>query len=43
MKKCPYCKTEIPADASKCMRCGEWVDGPGDARPTSHRASEVNV
>lgn len=23
---CPYCKSEIPDDAKKCMNCGEWLD-----------------
>jgi len=23
---CPFCKSEIPDDAKKCMKCGEWVD-----------------
>ena len=23
---CPYCKGEIPAGASKCQHCGEWLD-----------------
>lgn len=22
---CPYCKSEIPADALKCRHCGEWI------------------
>lgn len=23
---CPFCKSEIPDDAKKCMNCGEWLD-----------------
>ena len=23
---CPYCKSEIPDDAKKCMNCAEWLD-----------------
>jgi hypothetical protein len=25
MKECPYCKSKIMEDASKCPHCGEWV------------------
>ena len=25
MKNCPYCKSKIRKDASKCPHCGEWV------------------
>lgn len=25
MKTCPYCKQEIPADATRCHHCREWV------------------
>jgi len=25
-KICPYCREDIPADASKCKYCGEWLD-----------------
>ena len=28
MKTCPFCKSEIPADALKCKHCGEWVSAP---------------
>jgi len=23
---CPFCKSEIPDDARKCMNCGEWME-----------------
>lgn len=23
---CPFCRSEIPDDAKKCMNCGEWVN-----------------
>lgn len=25
MRKCPYCKADIPRDARKCRYCSEWV------------------
>jgi len=25
-KQCPYCKSDIPADAIKCKFCGEFVE-----------------
>jgi hypothetical protein len=28
MVKCPYCRTLIFRDASKCRQCGEWVHEP---------------
>jgi hypothetical protein len=27
MKTCPFCLADIPAEARKCMHCGEWVNG----------------
>jgi len=27
MKECPFCKSKIMKDASKCSHCGEWVNG----------------
>ena len=24
-KICPYCGSNIPANAKKCMNCGEWL------------------
>lgn len=29
MKECPHCKSEIPADATKCKYCGESVELSG--------------
>ena len=26
-KLCPFCRSEIDADAQKCPRCQEWLDG----------------
>jgi hypothetical protein len=26
-KQCPFCLSSIPAAATKCRNCGEWVDG----------------
>ena len=34
---CPYCKSEIPDDAKKCMNCGEWME---DAYKASKKESE---
>jgi len=28
MKDCPYCKSKIMKDASKCPNCGEWLIDP---------------
>jgi predicted amidophosphoribosyltransferase len=33
-KKCPHCQKKIPAKATKCSHCGEWVD----KRPKQRRA-----
>jgi hypothetical protein len=27
MKTCPFCLAEVPAEARKCMYCGEWLRG----------------
>jgi hypothetical protein len=38
-KKCPFCKEQIIADASKCKHCGEYLDTTvGDSRysPTNN-------
>lgn len=33
VKQCPYCLGEIPAEASKCQHCGEWVEAPPPQEP----------
>jgi uncharacterized membrane protein YvbJ len=42
MKRCPYCTAEIPAEAVKCMHCGEWVEGQGPA-PGQGKEQTLNV
>ncbi len=35
---CPFCKSEIPDDAKKCMNCGEWVD-PAYKKPLPEKGT----
>lgn len=46
MKRCPFCKGQVPDEALKCQHCGEWTDGRGGgARSELGRAAMrfVNV
>ncbi len=46
LQKCPYCLSEIPAEAKKCRHCGEWVNNriPSDStNPTPPAAPDNQV
>lgn len=36
---CPYCGSSIPANASKCKNCGEWINKK--MKPSEHNLAIV--
>ncbi|KZX15216.1 double zinc ribbon [Methanobrevibacter cuticularis] len=36
---CPYCGSSIPANASKCKNCGEWINK--SMKPSNHSLAIV--
>lgn len=41
-KICPYCGSEINAEAKKCRFCGSWLESPqAPVRPVSTAAPET--